>query len=129
MDKRAAKVCEMYNKFPFPSIRGNYDSFFRTCVFPALQELGRKGAMKRILDAGCGTGNLTVEIARNFPDAEVVGIDFTDKSLEVASGKINSLGLKNVKLQIMPQADHKFEDYYIQARLVKETARWIKERN
>jgi len=99
MDKRAAKVCEMYNKFPFPSIRGNYDSFFRTCVFPALQELGRKGAMKRILDAGCGTGNLTVEIARNFPDAEVVGIDFTDKSLEVASGKINSLGLKNVKLQ------------------------------
>lgn len=33
---------------------------------------------------------------------------------------------KNVKLVIYPKADHKFEDYYIQQKLVRETAEWLK---
>ncbi|HKD75626.1 MAG TPA: methyltransferase domain-containing protein, partial [Ktedonobacterales bacterium] len=30
---------------------------------------------RRILDAGCGTGRWAIEIARQFPQAEVVGVD------------------------------------------------------
>jgi SAM-dependent methyltransferase len=33
---------------------------------------------KRILDVGCGTGVMTVMLARLFPDAEVYGLDLAD---------------------------------------------------
>ena len=33
---------------------------------------------------------------------------------------------KNIKLKIYPKAEHKFEDYYIQQELIKDTADWIK---
>jgi SAM-dependent methyltransferase len=38
---------------------------------------------KKILDAGCGSGVLTVEIARRYPAAEVVGIDIIPEIAEV----------------------------------------------
>jgi len=33
---------------------------------------------------------------------------------------------KNIKLIIYPQADHNFEDYYIQQELIKKTIAWFK---
>jgi len=38
---------------------------------------------KKILDAGCGSGVLTAEIARRYPAAEVVGIDIIPEIAEV----------------------------------------------
>jgi len=38
---------------------------------------------KKILDAGCGSGVLTVEIARRYPAAEVVGLDVIPEIAEV----------------------------------------------
>lgn len=35
---------------------------------------------------------------------------------------------KNLKLILLPKADHKFENYYIQKRLVEETVRWLKKK-
>ena len=32
---------------------------------------------KRILDVGCGTGRITVQLANRFPDAEVIGVDLS----------------------------------------------------
>ena len=32
-------------------------------------------APKRILDLGCGTGELIAELRELFPDAEIVGVD------------------------------------------------------
>jgi SAM-dependent methyltransferase/uncharacterized protein YbaR (Trm112 family) len=40
-------------------------------------------AGKRILDAGCGSGVLTTEIARRYPTAEVVGMDINPAIAEV----------------------------------------------
>jgi len=39
---------------------------------------------KRILDIGCGTGALTVELGRRFPQAEVVGLDIAPGMIAVA---------------------------------------------
>jgi len=33
---------------------------------------------------------------------------------------------KNIKLKIYPKAEHKFEDYYIQRELIKDTVNWVK---
>ena len=38
----------------------------------------------RILDAGCGTGEITSRLAELFPEANVLGIDIIDHHLELA---------------------------------------------
>jgi SAM-dependent methyltransferase len=38
----------------------------------------------RILVAGCGTGNEAFNMARTFPEAQVVGIDFSPRSIRIA---------------------------------------------
>jgi ubiquinone/menaquinone biosynthesis C-methylase UbiE len=38
----------------------------------------------RILDAGCGAGDLAIELARGIPAAEVVGLDLSEPLLELA---------------------------------------------
>lgn len=54
-----------------------------------LTELDLKPGM-RVLDAGCGTGNLEVLIAERHPDVEVVAVDFSSAMLRRAWKKINS---------------------------------------
>ena len=46
-----------------------------------------------ILEVGCGTGNLLLELAKGFPGARVVGIDIDDASLTMARGKIEKADL------------------------------------
>jgi len=48
---------------------------------------------KWILDAGCGSGVLTVEIAKRFPDCTVVGLDINPAILKVYE---HSIGLPNL---------------------------------
>ena len=51
-----------------------------------------------IVDQACGTGILTVMIARRFPKARVTGIDVTEGYLQVAKAKVAALGLGNIEL-------------------------------
>ncbi len=51
---------------------------------------GLKGAL-RVLDAGCGTGEISSRIARMFPLAEVLGVDILDAPLELARERHASL--------------------------------------
>ncbi len=44
---------------------------------------GLKGSI-RILDVGCGTGEITSRLANLYPDAELIGIDLLDGPLRVA---------------------------------------------
>ena len=41
-------------------------------------------SVPRILDAGCGTGEITTRLAELFPKANVLGIDIIDNHLELA---------------------------------------------
>lgn len=41
-------------------------------------------APERIVDLGCGTGNLTAILKQRWPDAEVLGIDGSDSMLDAA---------------------------------------------
>ena len=40
-----------------------------------------------ILDLACGTGILTIQIAEQFPESQIVGVDITESYLEVAKTK------------------------------------------
>jgi ubiquinone/menaquinone biosynthesis C-methylase UbiE len=42
----------------------------------------------RVLDLGTGTGVVALALAERYPDAEVVGIDFSPRMIEEARGKL-----------------------------------------
>src|SRR5689334_328159 len=46
---------------------------------------------RRVADLGCGPGNLTIELARRWPSATVVGVDDSPEMIErarAASGEV-----------------------------------------
>jgi 2-polyprenyl-3-methyl-5-hydroxy-6-metoxy-1,4-benzoquinol methylase len=48
-------------------------------------------AEPRILDAGCGTGEITSRLAELYPSARVLGVDIIDKHLELARSRYANL--------------------------------------
>jgi demethylmenaquinone methyltransferase/2-methoxy-6-polyprenyl-1,4-benzoquinol methylase len=51
----------------------------------------------RILDQACGTGILTLAIARAFPGCQVTGVELRDEYLNIARDKARSAGMENVR--------------------------------
>ena len=49
--------------------------------------------VRRVLEVGCGTGELLVELARRYPGAEVVGLDPDPAALGIARRKLEGARL------------------------------------
>lgn len=63
-------------------------------ILPGLPGLNeRLSAGGSILEVGCGTGNLLVQIAKSFPSARVVGIDIDADSIAMARKRIGDAKL------------------------------------
>jgi 2-polyprenyl-3-methyl-5-hydroxy-6-metoxy-1,4-benzoquinol methylase len=58
-----------------------------------------------ILDAGCGTGYKSLELAIANPGARVVGIDLSEDSVELARQRLAFHGVDNVEFHAMPLED------------------------
>lgn len=59
---------------------------------PLFDRYGLEGAI-RILDLGCGTGQITRRLARRYAQAQVVGVDILDSNLALA--RAESAGLES----------------------------------
>jgi SAM-dependent methyltransferase len=60
------------------------------CIWPQERPLFDRyglGAGARILDAGCGTGEISSRLAERFPEASVLGVDVLDVHLEAARAR------------------------------------------
>ncbi|HXX12789.1 MAG TPA: class I SAM-dependent methyltransferase [Burkholderiales bacterium] len=65
-------------------------------ILPGLDGLaGRMEAGGTVLEVGCGTGNLLVQLAKAFPRAHVVGVDIDADSLALAHGRIDKAGVSD----------------------------------
>lgn len=51
----------------------------------------------RIMDQACGTGILTMDIARKYPDCQVTGVELRDEYLNFAREKARSADIGNVR--------------------------------
>lgn len=78
----------------------------------------------RILDTGCGTGELAVELAETYSAADVVGIDLSFVAAEQARQKVhqheNALLLGGDALRVVPEMDD-FDIIYA-VNMVQDTA-------
>lgn len=86
-------------------LSANQDEFWR---YRAAKRLCvRKG--ERVLDLCCGTGDLTREIARQAPESEVVGADFSSQMLEIARRKDEGRQYVEADALNLPFADGEFD--------------------
>ena len=67
----------------------------------------------RILDAGCGTGEIASRLAGRFPHATVLGVDIIDEHLDLARARYGSLaprlGFDNQSIYELDAADGTFD--------------------
>ncbi|MFZ0699021.1 MAG: ubiquinone/menaquinone biosynthesis methyltransferase [Thermoplasmata archaeon] len=77
-------IARGYDGFDHIASVGN-DFVWRPRALWDLDRFRAPGPVHRVLDLGCGTGDLAVLVARHFPRSEVVGLDFTRAMLEKAT--------------------------------------------
>ncbi len=91
------QVAEMFN-----SISGSYDAMNRTMTMGvdvswrkrAINSL-RRSKPKLILDVATGTGDFALETFKKLQPKKIVGIDISDKMLEIGNIKVAKQGLSN----------------------------------
>ncbi|MCI4356520.1 MAG: ubiquinone/menaquinone biosynthesis methyltransferase [Thermoplasmata archaeon] len=80
-----SEIADGYETFDHVASLGQ-DLLWRPRALWALQRFRRgQPEVRRALDIGCGTGELTRQFAREFPAASVVGADFTGPMLAAAA--------------------------------------------
>ncbi len=98
--QKSSAVQRLYNTYPFPpeplldepppgyNWRWNWTAAYNFCTArkPPRQNI-------RILDAGCGTGVGTEYLIMLNPDAKIVGIDLSEKALEIAQQRCQKSGV------------------------------------
>ena len=76
--------------------RSVYEKRLVRSWLPAMPEVvARLQAGGRALDVGCGTGIVPVTLAKAFPAATIVGLDFDARSIDVARNHAKEAGLSD----------------------------------
>ena len=73
----------------YDDLSSKYTDLIKKCVpryqemlYSMFQYIPENFKPKRIIDLGCGTGNLTREILDHFPDAEIHALDLSEEILD-----------------------------------------------
>jgi ubiquinone/menaquinone biosynthesis C-methylase UbiE len=64
---------------------------------------------RRVLEIGCGTGNLIIRAKRDYPQLEAVGCDPDPRALERARRKTDAVRLEQGYAERLPYADGEFD--------------------
>src|SRR3990172_8418800 len=67
------------------------DNLWKECILRKLP------TPRRVMDLACGTGILTMAIARKFPDCHVIGVELREEYLEIAKRKAKESKLANLE--------------------------------
>jgi SAM-dependent methyltransferase len=91
------QVQAFYEQYHFPGVRPpEQDGLILMRRLLRTVARRREGRPLRVLDAGCGTGNTMLALARRLSDARFLGVDLSESSLAIARAAAADLGLTNV---------------------------------
>jgi len=62
----------------------NFTSLHRKIAGKLITDISKESKPSALLDVGCGTGYMTIEFKRIFPETRVVGLDISQGMLDVA---------------------------------------------
>lgn len=85
----------------------NYRSYPESLIKKVIS-LGRIRRGRKVLDLGCGTGNITWQL-RKLVKADVIGVDVSFAMLKVASGKSLQVVCTDIDSQQLPFGDGSFD--------------------
>lgn len=98
----ALEVAAHYERWPFPG--GDHGGREGFLLLRRLAEWcgaePAEGRRPAVLDAGCGTGHTTVALARRLPGVDVLGVDVSSASIEIARGLADRLEVPNVRFEV-----------------------------
>ena len=106
----------------FSSLVSRYD-FGCNLLSLGLQKLWKKQLVEtiapkkneKVLDVGCGTADIPILIAKNFPETIICGIDVNKEMLAAGRAKINSLPFAGIELKEASAYDIPWPDNYFDA--------------
>jgi ubiquinone/menaquinone biosynthesis C-methylase UbiE len=82
----------------------------RICQYLMLIEQLNVRGSERILELGSGPGYLSIEMARKFKGSEIIGIDISERMVEIASERAREKELENVRFMVGDVTDLNFPD-------------------
>jgi SAM-dependent methyltransferase len=93
------KVSDMYKKYPYPSPATELAQTNELLNLLRIFELESKIKLdgKKILDAGSGSGHRIMNVAKFFQQSDFLGIDISEKSLEIANELKNTNKIENIQ--------------------------------
>lgn len=99
-DEASARMKDLYNRAPFPEVMegklpgSNVLLMHWIAASVGRDDIGKNGS--RILLAGCGSGEEALTIGQLFPEAQIVGIDFSEVSIQKAKKLAEESGHQNL---------------------------------
>jgi len=70
------------------------------------------GKAEQILDIGCGTGLLAIELSRKLPEGHVTGVESSPYMFEKALANIKNAGADNIRLMHMDALSISFDEEF-----------------
>lgn len=110
MDTITAMVKDMYERYPFP---GNkmINVAYGNRIKNDLKSRGFNTSNINILDAGCGSGEKVISLAKVFTDSEVFGWDISSKSINQAKELALQEKVKSVNFECVDLLNLGIENY------------------
>lgn len=104
----STRVRDQYEKYPYPDIDPENErpqvlvSSHLSLMCDVLWAGKKSPDRLRVLDAGCGTGSPLVAAALAYPNARIVGIDFSQASLDKARRLAKRYDVRNIQFFHLP---------------------------
>jgi ubiquinone/menaquinone biosynthesis C-methylase UbiE len=109
------EVNEFYEQYPYPFAELKNNSNLKGATLLKLIAHEIKANIfheKLFLDAGCGTGHRILDVAKAFPNSQILGIDFSQRSIELAIKQAAKDKVHNIKFEISNIMEYDTDQLY-----------------